>query len=478
MSLRLRLLAAFAYVLLLVIVALEVALAINLSRRVDAEVKAQAAGQAQLLAARVSGRRGDRAELQRMVASAGRELGGRVIVVDRGGRLLADSEGPGLAGAAYGTRPEIARALAGRTAQGTRRSASLGEELLCTTVPILERGRSAGAVRVTQSVDAVRAEVRRTVLALVGVGVLALLAGLAVAWMLAGSLSRPLRGLARAARRMGEGDLGARAEVTGSREQRELAEAFNETASRLGSVLAAQRDFVANASHSLRTPLTGLRLRLEAAALKARDPDVERELTAGERELDRLAKLLSGLLTLAREDGAPPRGARAPLSEAARAAAERWRPTAERAGQRLELEGDGDPEVAGSREDLAIVLDNLLENALEHSPIGASVTIEWGRDGAEGYLAVSDRGPGLDETDSQRVFERFYRGSSSRGRPSGTGLGLAIVDALARRFGGTTSIVNRPQGGARAELRLPLAPAAEPHPLAGQQSRDELGAPR
>ena len=478
MSLRLRLLAAFAYVLVLVIVALEVALAINLSRRVDAEVKAQAAGQAQLLAARVSGRRGDRAELQRMVASARRALGGRVIVVDRRGRLLADSEGPGLAGTAYGTRPEIAAALAGRTAQGTRRSASLDEELLFTTVPVLERGRSAGAVRVTQSVDSVRAEVRRTVLALVGVGVVALLAGLAVAWLLAGSLSRPLRGLARVARRMGEGDLEARAEVTGSREQRELAEAFNETAARLGAALAAQRDFVANASHSLRTPLTGLRLRLEAAALKAADPEVERELTAGERELDRLAKLLSGLLTLAREDGAPPRGVRVPLAEAARAAAERWRATAEHAGQRLELDGEGDPEVAGSREDLAIVLDNLLENALEHSPIGASVTIEWGRDAAEGYLAVSDHGPGLDATDSQRVFERFYRGSSSRGRPAGTGLGLSIVGALARRSGGRASIANRSDRGARAELRLPLAVAGEQAAASVRPSRDELGASR
>ena len=475
MSLRLRLLAAFAYVLLLVIVALEVALAINLSRRVDAEVKAQAAGQAQLLAARVSGRSGDSADLQAMVEAAGRDLGGRVIVVDRGGRLLADSEGPGLAGAAYGTRPEIAEALSGQTAQGTRRSDSLDQELLFTTVPVLEGGRSAGAVRVTQSVDAVRAEVRRTVLALVAVGAVALLAGLVVAWLLAGSLSRPLRGLAAAARRMGEGDLGARAEVAGSREQRELAEAFNDTATRLGAALGAQRDFVANASHSLRTPLTGLRLRLESAALKARDPEVERELTAGERELDRLAKLLSGLLTLAREDGAPPRGAPVGLAAAAHAARERWQATAERAGQRLELAGEGDPEVTGSREDLAIVLDNLLENALEHSPIGAAVTVEWGRHGDRGYVAVSDSGPGLDAIDAERVFERFYRGGSGRMRPSGTGLGLAIMEALARRFGGTATIANRPEGGARAEVSLPLAARSEAR---GRGARDELGAAR
>ena len=96
----------------------------------------------------------------------------------------------------------------------------------------------------------------------------------------------------------------------GATEQREVAVAFNEMTERLSQALASQRDFVANASHQLRTPLTGLRLRLEAAGLKARDPELEHELQAAEREAERLTNLLNALLVLAREGDRPPNCAR------------------------------------------------------------------------------------------------------------------------------------------------------------------------
>jgi hypothetical protein len=117
MSLRARLLAAFAYVLVLVIVALMVPLALNLSRRVDAEIKSEAQGQAQLLAAGAAGRLDDPDQLDELVRNASERLGGRVIVVDRDGGLLVDSAGAGLRSTSYATRPEIARALAGHSPQ-------------------------------------------------------------------------------------------------------------------------------------------------------------------------------------------------------------------------------------------------------------------------------------------------------------------------------------------------------------------------
>jgi len=159
-SLRARLLAAFAYVLVLVIVALMVPLALNLSRRVDAEVKSEAQGQAQLLAAGAAGRLDNPDQLEQLVDDAARRLGGRVIVVDRNGRLLVDSAGAGLRSTSYANRPEIARALTGQPSQGTRHSDSLGEDLLFTAVPVVRASRPARAVRVTQSVDAVQSEVR------------------------------------------------------------------------------------------------------------------------------------------------------------------------------------------------------------------------------------------------------------------------------------------------------------------------------
>jgi signal transduction histidine kinase len=271
-SLRLLLLAAFAYVLLLAILALEVPLALNVSRRVNAEVKAQAASEAQLVAASASGRTGD--ALDGIVETAAGQLGGRVIVVDEQGRLVSDSAGAGLVGSSYADRPEIRQALAtDRTAQQRRRSETLDEEVLFTAAPIVDEGEL-GAVRITQGVEAIDERVRRDVLGLAAVGLAALAFGLLFAWVLAGTLSRPLRGLAAAARRVEAGDLDARADPGGAREQREVAEAFNDMTDRLGRVLESQREFVANASHQLRTPLTGLRLRIEAASLKADDPSL------------------------------------------------------------------------------------------------------------------------------------------------------------------------------------------------------------
>jgi signal transduction histidine kinase len=463
-SLRGRLLAAFAYVMVLLAVALVVPFALNLTARIDAEVRAEATSQAQLIAASASGRLSQRAELRSLVRRAARASSGRVIVVDRRGRLLADSVGSGLRGASYANRPEIASALRGRPDQGERHSDSLDQDLLFTTVPVVSRGRPAGAVRVTQSVEAVDARKRRDVLVLVALAVVALLLGLAVAWLLADSLSRPLRALAGTARRVGHGELDARASVEGSGEQREVARSFNTMTERLGRALQSQRAFVANASHQLRTPLTGLRLRLEAAAGRSRDPDVREELAAAEEETERLADLLRDLLVLAREEQPPVPAEPAPLAIAAEAARGRWESRAEVAGHELEVAGERSIAVLAAREDLGVILDNLIENAISYAPAGEPVRIEWARNGDdEAVLAVLDRGPGVADDEREAVFERFYRGQAGRD-VAGTGLGLPIVAALARRWGGSARLTPREGGGTRAEVRLPPAADAVPSP--------------
>jgi signal transduction histidine kinase len=352
----------------------------------------------------------------------------------------------------YRSRPEIATALAGRRAQGERHSDTLGQDLLYTAVPVTSGSRVVGAVRVTQSVGAVHARIRRGIVALIGIGAFALLIGLGVAWILAGSLSKPLLRLAATARKVEGGDLDARADETGPTETREVAVAFNEMTERLGTVLAAQREFVANASHQLRTPLTGLRLRLEAAQAKE-GPAANAELEAAEREVERLARLLTSLLTLAREGDKPGPSVPVSLSRAAERARERWAATAESEARELELAGHADATIEASEEDVAILLDNLIENALRYSP--SRVTLDWGRDDGEAWLAVLDEGQGLEPGAEVRLFERFARGTADGG---GTGLGLAIVETLAHRWRGAATLANRPEGGTRAEVRFPAAP--------------------
>ena len=460
MSLRLQLLAAFAYVLLLIIVALEVPLALNLARRIDAEVKDEAAGQAFVVAASASGRMKQPKRLAQVLRKAGSDLGGRVIVVDAPrGRLLADSTVGVTQPLVYATaaRPELRTALHGVRAQGERHSDTLGQDLLYTAVPVTNNGQVVGAVRITQDLAAVHHRVRRAILALIAIGAFALVLGLALAWFLAGSLSRPLRNLAATARRVEGGDLEARAEVTGATEQREVSAAFNDMAERLGTVLAAQREFVANASHQLRTPLTGLRLRLESARVRA-GREAGPELEAAELEVERLARLLTSLLTLAREGDSPGTARPVSLARAAERAYERWAAAAEQDGRELVLAGSDDATIAASEEDLAILLDNLIENAVRYSP--TRVEIDWGRDGDEAWLAVLDEGPGLAAGEETALFDRFARGSAGRERP-GTGLGLAIVQTLAHRWRGSATLANRLEGGTRAEVRFPAAATVE-----------------
>jgi signal transduction histidine kinase len=141
------------------------------------------------------------------------------------------------------------------------------------------------------------------------------------------------------------------------------------------------------------------------------------------------------------------------LAEVARAAHERWEGPAERGGRRLALKGDGEPVVAATDADLAVMLDNLVENALNYSPVDTTVAIEWGPDGR---LAVLDEGPGIDAAEQERVFERFYRGAASGNGAAGTGLGLSVVEALAQRWEGSVRLANRSSGGTEAEILLPL----------------------
>jgi signal transduction histidine kinase len=230
---------------------------------------------------------------------------------------------------------------------------------------------------------------------------------------------------------------------------------------RLSQSMTAQREFVANAAHQLRTPLTGLRLRLEAAGLKADDSALRRDLEAGEREAERLAKTVTDLLTLAREGQRPAAVAPLGLRDAAEAALDRWLSVADEHGCDLELrDRSAGAHVGVSAEDVAVMLDNLVENAIEHTAPGTTVTIELAADGGAGIVAVSDAGPGLEPGEEERVFDRFFRGSSRADRPRGSGLGLTIVRVLARRWGGEATIANRPEGGARAVVRLPLVERA------------------
>jgi signal transduction histidine kinase len=136
---------------------------------------------------------------------------------------------------------------------------------------------------------------------------------------------------------------------------------------------------------------------------------------AGELETERLAKLLSNLLRLAQEGQPPTTATSIALAGVAERAADRWRDQAELDGHPIELAGAGEPHVRASAGDLDTMVDNLVENALNYTAPDTPIRIEWGRDGGDAFIAVLDRGAGLDPDEAERVFDRFYRGSAGRG---------------------------------------------------------------
>lgn len=455
MSLRALLLAAFSYVLLLTGIAFAIPLSHVLTERIQGEVRSGAEGQAELIAV-VAGSavRSDgtviaarRSGLQRAVDTAAWITRGRVIVVDRSGALQIDSARPGAAvGADYATRPEIRTAIAGRAAQEQRESQSLDRPLLVTAQPVrTEDGAVVGAVRVSQDVGAISRAVWRGRLALFGLGVLVLALGFAVALFIARRLSRPLVALGAAAHRVADGDMTAAAPEVGSREQVEVARAFNEMTGRLDRTLTAQQQFVANASHQLRTPLTGVRLRIEEAIHDA-TPESAEHLDAATAEVDRLSATIDDLLTLSRAGERPQAPRPVDLGALAEAAAGRVRAAASRDGRQVTVEVDGARTALADAADLARILDVFLENALAYG----RGPIEVRASGS--VVTVADRGPGLAPgEDDGRLLERFRRGSAGRAR-SGTGLGLAIATALAAHWGVSVELRRRDGGGAIAVL--------------------------
>ena len=451
MSLRARLLIALGYLVALVIVAFGVPLAVNLSDRVQDEVRTQASNQADVLAAGAGElvRTRSRARLQALSRTVGAAARARVVIVGRTGTVLADSADPATIGSDFSRRPEIATALDGRRSQAERHSDTLDAEILATAAPVFDAGRVVGAVRLTQSITAVDDATRRTLAGIAAVGLTVLLVALAVAFLLARGITRPIERLGAAADRIASGDLDARADEHGSREQRSLAHSVNVMTERLARLLRAQTEFVADASHQLRTPLTGVRLRMEEAQATTDDPEARAHLEAGLRELDRMSHTIDDLLVLSRTGERELPGEAVDLADAVTDARRRWDGAAGAASIGLSTAADAAGHAWAARADLDRALDVLVENAIAYTPAGGHVVLR----AVGSRVEVLDDGPGLAPGEEAEVFARFHRGRAAQtaGAP-GTGLGLPIARELARRWGGDAVLSARPEGGTRATL--------------------------
>jgi len=394
------------------------------------------------------------AELNAVVTAYGRSKGADVAVVDAEGILVASSTSELQVGRSFESRPEIQQALAGQTASGERESNTLGTRLLYVAVPVLSGRDTLGAVRLTYPAAELDKRVNDRVKGIGIVALLTLVAAAVVAFLLAGTITRPLRRLQATTAELASGDLTARADMTaGAPELRSLARDLNTMADRLDSLIEAQRSFASDASHQLRTPLTALQLRLDQAAeaLPGHPEAAAEPLESARTETERLQLLIEGLLHLARAEGAKPQLVAMDLEAVAGDRIAMWEPLAEERGisiRTLAAEGAAILAFPGAPEQ---ILDNYLDNAISFSPAGSTVTVAIDVDrkapANSTTLRVIDHGPGLAPDKRARAFDRFWR---DRDGNAGTGLGLAIVSQLADACDASVELRESNGGGTEA----------------------------
>ncbi|WP_034272787.1 sensor histidine kinase, partial [Actinospica robiniae] len=323
---------------------------------------------------------------------------------------------------------------------------------LLAAVPVGDDGNHAGTAVLARSADPVDDRIAVVWAWLAGTGLAVLVLGALLARWLARWVSRPLTVLSGTASRFGDGDLDARAPtLEGPGEVRELSTVFNRMAERTESLIGSHREWVADVSHQLRTPLTALRLRVDLLADEAEE-ETAVEMAGLQVEMARLASLVDGLLAVARAEGDVPRPepVRADRVAAERVAA--WEPVAADRGVSLEA-ATAAPAVAHiGPGDLDQILDNLIANALDSVPEGSHVRISVNSARSGVVVRVVDDGPGMPEEVRVHAFRRFGRSGTG-----GSGLGLAIVHRLASVNGGEVALEQTPGGGLTVRLDLPAA---------------------
>jgi signal transduction histidine kinase len=344
-------------------------------------------------------------------------------------------------------------------ALGTRKTQTAfdlfqGDDIGLVAQPLLRDGRRVGVALYSRDFEEVEAAVsfirNRVLLATLAALVLALLGG----WLVAGRLGRRVRRLELAAGEVSRGSFVDPLPVDSKDELGQLTRTFNEMQAQLRQVDVARKEFIATASHELRTPIFSLAGFVELLQDEDLDDDTRREfLETMSEQVERLQKLSVDLLDLSRLDAGSLElhPEEVDLSELARSIVNEFTPAMADHATDLDVRlPEQGPEAVCDPERVAQIMRILLDNALRHTPAGTHVTVRADRSNGAAGFTVADAGPGLPDGTRGKVFERFYTGDAARG----AGLGLAIAHELAERMDGRLRVSSQP-GGTVFTLELP-----------------------
>jgi signal transduction histidine kinase len=405
-----------------------------------------------------------------MSSTLNKYLGGRPEIkyslYQAGGILLDTNDTNDLGQATPGVEPpEITEALKGVDGEARRNDAS-GQENYYIAIPISHESVIYGALRLSGIyADQMGASNRSLDL----LGVIALLLILAVileAWWMASTISRPIRLLTDVAEQLSLGKLMARATPSGPEELQQLAETFNQMAGHLQDNMEGLQAFVANASHELRTPITAIKLNVDALSEGAMDDRVvaQRFLSQIQDELELMSRTVTDLLDLSRIEAGRGRTQYEAVDIVVllNETRELWRVRAQQAGLELRLAVQANsPKVFANEDQLRRLLNNLVENAIKNTPAGGWVEIGLVNqsDKTSVRLEVKDNGVGIAEEHVPRIFERFYRVEPTQLKDmkfSGSGLGLAIAKSIVEAHNGKIGVFSKLGVGSTFWVELPV----------------------
>jgi heavy metal sensor kinase len=372
-----------------------------------------------------------------------------------GRRLLADQRSL--------SPPTMSRALL-RAAQGQQTLTTVGSpdgaRWRALTGPVVEDNRRVAVLLVARNQRDVEAVLAK-LLALMAIAVpVTLLIAVAGGFFLAGRALNPIDRITRTAARIGAEDLSGRLDLAESDELGRLAATFDQMLDRLEAAFQRQRQFTADASHELRTPLAMIVSQIDLALQQPRAAAEYRSALESLREdATRLSRLTSELLNLARADAGRQTLDREPLNlrTIIEEVLESMQPLAHAVGVTLARRMRTDLMLAGDQTRLTQLLVNLVDNALENTPRGGSVTVEAESQGRRAVVSVRDTGVGIAPDHLPHIFERFYRAETARSRAAGgVGLGLAICRWIVEAHGGDIEVTSRVGHGTTVTVHLPV----------------------
>ena len=415
------------------------------------------------------------AEIQSGLESAASEMGGRLMVLDAGGKVQADSLNQ-----ANGTRAQLSEvaqvlSMGEKTAYGVHTADDPAARELQLVSLFDERvqwqaycasameygGRTIGVLLYNASLQDMMERLYSLRDKMTMYFLIAAVAAMVFALIFSRVITRPIVSLTKSIQRMGRGDFSVRVPERGSGELRRLSETFNAMSEKLETLDQSRNQFVSNASHELKTPLATMKILLENIIYQPEmDADMCTEfLTDINKEIDRLNLIIGDLLTLVSMDSKTMRLNRTnfSLGQVVTDTAHRLSLMTEKRHQELKVQIGDRCDMYADCPKLTQVVYNLMENASKYTQEGGTIRVRLIRSGRDAILTVADNGPGIPKEDQAHIFDRFYRVDKARSRETGgTGLGLSIVHQMVLMHGGTVSVDSEEGGGSTFTVELPI----------------------